>query len=70
MNSTTASTAAIPALACTDPVAVGPPTGLTVDDAIRIAAAISAAHTESTRTVYAAPGGCGNAGAPPAASRR
>lgn len=40
-----------PALASTDPVGVGLPTGLTVDDAIRIAATISAAHAEFTRTV-------------------
>jgi hypothetical protein len=35
------------------PVGVGLPTGPTVDDAIRIDDAISAAHAESTRTVYA-----------------
>ncbi len=32
--------------------ATGLPTGLTEDDAARITTAISAAHTESTRTVY------------------
>lgn len=51
----------IPAPSLTLPVPVtdmtdrrlGLPVGLTVDDALRIAAALDAAHAESTRTLYA-----------------
>jgi hypothetical protein len=46
------------------------PAGLTVDEAVRISEAITAAHAESTRTMYDFAGASGSAGAPPAAPRR